>query len=130
MTRVHLSITTPDLEATTAFYTKLLGEPDKVRPGYVRFAPDQVPILLSLMPGEPSVHHLGVRMDEVSQTKEAWNRLVASGLQPTTEQEVTCCWATQNKAWITDPDGRSWELYTVTDDAPGQAQDRPTACCA
>jgi catechol 2,3-dioxygenase-like lactoylglutathione lyase family enzyme len=130
MTRIHLSMTTPDLAATTAFYTQLFGEPDKVRPGYVRFAPAEAPILLSLMEGEASVHHLGVRMDDVKATKAAWQRLTSAGLSPTTEQDVNCCFAVQNKAWVSDPDGRDWELYTVTDDNPVQADANPTACCA
>jgi len=42
---------------------------------------------------------------------------------------VTCCYAVQNKVWVTDPDGNNWEVYVVLDNngrrnAPGQS-----ACC-
>lgn len=43
------------------------------------------------------------------------------------EEQVTCCWAVQNKVWLTDPDGHRWEIYTVTDEQTERAED--TACC-
>ncbi|MCB9670265.1 MAG: VOC family protein [Alphaproteobacteria bacterium] len=135
MTRIHLSLPTHDVDATTAFYTALFGEgPDKVRPdGYRRFAPADHPIVLSLMPGSPRdvgmPEHWGLRFSDVASTKAAWERAKGAGLDVRTEGEVTCCWAVQQKAWATDPDGRSWELYTVTDDAPAANPER-SACCA
>lgn len=133
MTRIHLSLQTRDLDATRAFYTALFGqEPDKVRANYVRFQPDSAPIALALMPGEPAKgpHHLGLKLQEPHETKAAWARLVEAGLEVRTEEAVTCCWSVQNKAWVSDPDGRPWEVYTVTEDEPAVERDEPTACCA
>ncbi|MCB9675563.1 MAG: VOC family protein [Alphaproteobacteria bacterium] len=131
MSRIHLSLQTRDLGAARAFYAALFGEePDKVREGYLRFAPAEHPIVLSLMPGEPTAgaHHYGLRFTNVSETKDAWKRTRDAGLAVRTEGEVTCCWAVQQKAWATDPDGRDWELYTVTDDLPVVAGGE--GCCA
>lgn len=133
MTRIHLSLQTTDLPGSIAFYTALFGDaPDKVRDDYARFQPPGAPIALSLMPGvpQPGPHHLGLKLGEVSQTRDAWSRLVDAGLAVRTEEEVTCCWAVQNKAWVLDPDGRAWEIYTVTDDAPATRDGTATACCA
>ena len=30
---------------------------------------------------------------------------------------TTCCFATQDKVWVTGPGGEPWEVYTVTGDA-------------
>ncbi|MBX2799629.1 MAG: VOC family protein [Myxococcales bacterium] len=128
-TRIHVSLRTADLEATTAFYTKLFGAgPDKVRDGYVRFAPDDVPILLSVMPGEPAVDHFGLRVGESQEAQMAWQRIQADGISLTPKEDVVCCHALKDEAWLSDPDGRSWEVYAVTDEAPEGAVDDP-ACC-
>ena len=36
-----------------------------------------------------------------------------------TEEEIgaTCCFATQDKVWVTGPGGERWEIYTVLADA-------------
>jgi hypothetical protein len=36
-----------------------------------------------------------------------------------TEEEVgtTCCFATQDKVWVTGPGGEKWEVYTVLADS-------------
>ncbi len=40
------------------------------------------------------------------------------GLSSRDEDDVVCCHARQDKVWVDDPDGRSWEYYTITDDNP------------
>lgn len=132
MSLLHLSLPTRDLEATRAFYTALFGEaPDKTEPSYIRFAPRNHPIVLSLIPGDPrppSGHeHYGLRFDDVAETKTAWSRARTAGLEVRTEGEVDCCFARQQKAWVVDPDGRPWELYTVLEDLPEAGS---TRCCA
>jgi catechol 2,3-dioxygenase-like lactoylglutathione lyase family enzyme len=132
MSRIHLSLATTDLEASTRFYTALLGTPpDKVQEAYRRFAPADHPIVLSLHPGTPATtaghEHLGLRFADVAATKAAWARTTAAGLDVHTEGEVSCCWAVQQKAWAHDPDGRPWELYTVLEDLPTAGD---TRCCA
>lgn len=31
---------------------------------------------------------------------------------------TTCCFATQDKVWVTGPAGERWEVYTVLADSP------------
>ncbi len=53
------------------------------------------------------------------------------------EDEVTCCFAVQDKVWVDAPDGEPWEIYTVLADAEHPAGELRTAepgedamCCA
>ena len=143
MTRIHIHLHTADLAASRAFYATLFGvEPDKVREDYLRFQPPGVPLALALMPGEvePGPNHLGIKLEDVAETKAAWNRLEQAGIEVLVEGEVTCCWSRQNKAWVKDPDGRAWELYTMVDDSDAVDRGMPSAiapisdtagaCCA
>ncbi|MEN0064841.1 MAG: VOC family protein [Myxococcota bacterium] len=128
MNRIHVSLRTADLEATTAFYTKMFGVgPDKVRDGYVRFAPEAFPIVLSLQPGEVDVDHFGLRV-EAEQTDITFGALAAAGLPVNPATDVVCCHAKKDETWLRDPDGRAWEVYAVTDEAPEAEPSR--ACCA
>jgi hypothetical protein len=36
------------------------------------------------------------------------------------EEQTTCCYAVQDKVWVSDPDGAPWEVYTVLADAPAE----------
>jgi len=125
MNRIHISLRTPEPRTTAAFYEKLLGTPpDKVHDDYVRFAPEHLPLLLSLIPGEPGVDHLGVRHDDADGLAA---HLATLGL--TASDEVVCCHAEKSEAWVHDPDGRSWEIYRVTDEAPERPSTDRTGCC-
>lgn len=130
--RVHIALPTTDLAASAAFYTALFGEgPDKTEPDYLRFSPPDHPIVLSVMPGPVPERsdrlHYGLRFGAVAATKAAWTRGKEAGLALDLEGEVSCCWSAQQKAWATDPDGRSWELYTVVEDLPVSGN---SGCCA
>jgi len=124
MTRIHLSLRTANLAATTAFYADLFGtDPDKVEDGYVRFLPEDLPIVLSISPGEPAVDHMGIRIDDPQ-------LLAAQALRLGQELNdgVICCHAEKTELWRMDPDGRAWELYGVTDERPVAAS-TGSSCC-
>jgi hypothetical protein len=48
-----------------------------------------------------------------------------------TEEEIgtTCCFATQDKVWVTGPGGEKWEVYTVLADSESFGAS-PEPCCA
>ena len=60
-------------------------------------------------------------------------RLAGQGLPTATEENVACCYAVQDKVWVTDPDDAPWEIYTVLADAdvmsPVQADGSECECC-
>ena len=44
-------------------------------------------------------------------------RLRGEGLFTDEEIGTTCCFATQDKVWVTGPAGEKWEVYTVLADS-------------
>jgi catechol 2,3-dioxygenase-like lactoylglutathione lyase family enzyme len=133
VSRVQLALRVSDLEDSIAFYSKLFGtEPAKRRPGYANFAIAQPPLKLVLFESPegsgdaPTVlDHLGVEVEETEQVSEATARLSGEGLATDVEQNTTCCYAVQDKVWVTGPGRERWEVYTVLADA-----DLATTCCS
>lgn len=136
MSRVQLALNVSDLEAAVDFYTRLLGvEPHKRRPGYANFAVDDPPLKLVLFENPQAggtLNHLGVEVAATAEVAGAASRLAGEGLAVETREQELCCHATQDKAWLSGPDGEPWEVYAVTDDAPDLpvAADLPVATVA
>jgi catechol 2,3-dioxygenase-like lactoylglutathione lyase family enzyme len=127
MSRVQLALNVSDIDAAVGFYSKLFGaEPAKRRPGYANFAIGEPPLKLVLIENRAgrgqgvtgALNHLGVEVDSPDEVVAATRRLSAQGLNPEVQESTTCCFALQDKAWVHDPDGAAWEVYTVLADAP------------
>jgi len=141
MSRVQLALNVSDLDAAVAFYSKLFATgPAKLRPGYANFAVEHPPLKLVLIegPGQPgTLNHLGVEVDGTDEVSAAGARLDAHGLATAVEDQVSCCYAVQDKVWVDGPDGEPWEIYTVLADVEMPAGELRTAdpgadslCCA
>jgi catechol 2,3-dioxygenase-like lactoylglutathione lyase family enzyme len=122
MSRVQLALNVDNMDDAVDFYRKLLGtEPAKRRPGYANFVIADPPLKLVLISdgGQPagSLNHLGVELESPDEVAAAQKRLRDDGLVTSIEDGVTCCFAVQDKVWVTDPDGAGWEYYTVLADA-------------
>ncbi|MFF3275518.1 ArsI/CadI family heavy metal resistance metalloenzyme [Streptomyces chrestomyceticus] len=125
MSRVQLALRVPDLEASVAFYAKLFGtEPAKRRPGYANFAIAEPPLKLVLLEDQDSpgaagtrLDHLGVEVESTDQVTAATTRLKEAGLATFEENDTTCCYALQDKVWVTGPGKEPWEVYVVKADA-------------
>jgi catechol 2,3-dioxygenase-like lactoylglutathione lyase family enzyme len=121
MSRVQLALNVSDIHSAVDFYTKLFGtEPAKRRPGYANFAVAEPPLKLVLIEGggDPgTLNHLGVEVPTTDEVTAATSRLSADGLATATEDQVSCCFAVQDKVWVDAPDGEPWEIYTVLADA-------------
>jgi catechol 2,3-dioxygenase-like lactoylglutathione lyase family enzyme len=140
MSRVQLALNVDDLDEAVAFYSKLFNaEPAKLKPGYANFAVAEPPLKLVLIenPGEGgSINHLGVEVESSEKVHDEIARLSGEGLFIAEEMGTTCCFATQDKVWVTGPAGEEWEVYTVLADADtfGTSPQRPgaegeQACC-
>ena len=136
--RVQLALNVDDLDQAIAFYTKLFGtEPAKVRPGYANFAVAAPPLKLVLLenPGRGgTINHLGVEVPSSDRVHAEIARLSGEGLFTDEEMGTPCCFATQDKVWVTGPAGERWEVYTVLADSltfgVGPSADNATeACC-
>ena len=121
MSRVQLALNVDDLDAAIDFYSKLFATPPaKVRAGYANFAVVEPPLKLVLIAGDAAgatLNHLGVEVATAGEVVEARERLAGEGLATAAEEGVSCCYATQDKVWVDDPDGAPWEVYTVLADA-------------
>ena len=107
MAGVHISLQVEDLETSAEFYSRFLGDPAKKKPGYVKFVTEDPEIHLALQPGgrpDPSGHgvlsHLGIRVSTPEQVHGWRRRLEASGLSPRVEAQTACCYALQEKIWL------------------------------
>ena len=122
MSRIQLALNVDDVEAATAFYSKLFGvEPAKSRPGYANFAIANPPLKLVLLENAGkggTLNHLGVEVESVEEVDAELTRLGAAGLASTEERDTTCCYAKQDKFWVEGtPGGERWEIYTVLADS-------------
>jgi lactoylglutathione lyase len=137
MSRIQLALNVEDVDEAVAFYSRLFdAEPAKRRPGYANFALDEPALKLVLIenPGHGgSLNHLGVEVGSTEEVVDATRRLTAAGLPTRVEDGTTCCYALQDKVWVTGPGGEPWEVYTVLADAgtePAAAEPAGAACCA
>ena len=130
MSRVQLALNVTDIDAAVGFYSKLFGaEPAKRRPGYANFVIAEPPLKLVLIENpaargsgvEGALNHLGVEVESPEEVVAATARLSTEGLEPDVQESTTCCYAVQDKAWVNDPDGAPWEVYTVLADAPEES---------
>ncbi|MEX5720608.1 ArsI/CadI family heavy metal resistance metalloenzyme [Geodermatophilus maliterrae] len=122
MSRIQLALRVADLDAAVDFYSRLFATaPAKRRPGYANFAVAEPPLKLVLLEGaagEPTrMDHLGVEVASTDEVTAATGRLAAEGLATRVEDDTTCCYAVQDKVWVTGPGGEPWEVYTVKADA-------------
>ncbi|OMI37311.1 ArsI/CadI family heavy metal resistance metalloenzyme [Streptomyces sparsogenes] len=138
MSRAQLALNVADLEASVTFYSKLFGvEPAKRRPGYANFAIATPPLKLVLIEGEPGqetrLDHLGVEVETTDEVTAATDRLKEAGLATFEENDTSCCYALQDKVWVTGPGKEPWEVYVVKADAD-QLGKSPVAggdaCCS
>jgi catechol 2,3-dioxygenase-like lactoylglutathione lyase family enzyme len=134
MSRAQLALNVDDLDEAITFYSKLFNtEPAKVKPGYANFAIIDPPLKLVLLenPGEGgTINHLGVEVASSDVVHAEIARLTDEGMFTEEEIGTTCCFATQDKVWVTGPAGEKWEIYTVLADSDHFGISPTTnACC-
>ena len=133
MSRVQLALNVDDLGASIAFYTKLFQTPPaKVRQDYANFAIVDPPLKLVLFAnaGEPgTLNHIGVEVETTDEVAAVIARTERLGIDQHVQENVSCCFAVQDKTWITGPEN-DWEFYTVLADAPAMSCAADDACCS
>ncbi len=131
LSRLQLALNVDDLDAAIAFYSALFGaEPAKVKPGYANFAINDPPLKLVLIecPGNGgTLNHLGVEVASSDVVHAEIARLQAAEMFTEEEMGTTCCFAVQDKVWVSGPDRERWEIYTKIADTDAAAA--PAACC-
>jgi catechol 2,3-dioxygenase-like lactoylglutathione lyase family enzyme len=121
MSRLQLALNVDDLDQAVVFYSRLFNtQPAKLKEGYANFAVAEPPLKLVLLenPGKGgTINHLGVEVESSDIVHAEIARLTGEGLFTDEEIGTTCCFATQDKVWVTGPAGEKWEVYTVLADS-------------
>ena len=133
----HVSLNVSRLDASVAFYEKAFGATaTKRRPGYAKFDLERPALNLTMQEAPRTgvnASHFGVQVASSEDVAEAKRRFDAAGLATFSEDDVTCCYAVQDKVWVEDPDGNAWEVFVVKADGAsmgGERSDTGTNCCA
>jgi catechol 2,3-dioxygenase-like lactoylglutathione lyase family enzyme len=132
--KAHLAIHVTNVETSIEFYKKLFGiEPSKVRKGYAKFDVQNPPLNFTLnqVPygSAGALSHMGIQVgstEDVFKVRQAW---ADAGLITRDEMQTDCCYATQDKTWVKDPDGNEWEAFVVLKDNLPE-KNTVGACCA
>jgi catechol 2,3-dioxygenase-like lactoylglutathione lyase family enzyme len=131
--KAHLAINVGDVTQSIEFYRKMFGiEPAKVRTGYAKFDVQHPPLNFTLneRPGVQAgaISHLGIQVASTGDVLALRGRWQEAGLVPRDEMGTSCCYAVQDKAWVSDPDGNEWEVFVVLEDNLPQAAGGGSCC--
>ena len=123
--KTHVSLKVSNLEKSMAFYQAMLGtQPVKYKTDYAKFDLNNPPLNLTLevssLTAGRTLSHLGLQVESSEDVERAIARFQQAGLATFEEKDTDCCYALQDKVWVTDPDGTSWEVFyvKVADTAP------------
>src|SRR5207237_380811 len=113
---------------------RMLGiEPAKVRSGYAKFDIESPALNLALnevpdLTTQGALSHLGIQVSSTDDVLAMRQRWTDAGLITRDEMKTDCCYATQDKTWVTDPDGNEWQAFVVlADNLPESA--KASSCC-
>src|SRR5438309_4065721 len=137
----HVAVNVRDLHASLDFYRKLFGvEPSKVRTGYAKFDVQNPPLNFTLnqvpFANAGALSHMGIQVNSTEDVLATRKRWAKAGLITRDEMQTDCCYATQDKTWVKDPDGNEWEAFVVLKDNLPEKKlcadatvCNPPACC-
>lgn len=134
--KVHVSVNVRNVQNSIDFYRRMLGiEPSKVRTGYAKFDVQNPPVNLALnevptLAGAGALSHLGIQVastEDVLAMRERWSN---AGLATRDEMQTDCCYAKQDKSWVSDPDGNEWEVFVVLEDNLPEKPGATASCCS
>ncbi|NEP18687.1 MAG: glyoxalase/bleomycin resistance/dioxygenase family protein [Leptolyngbya sp. SIO4C1] len=141
--KTHVALRVSQLDPAIAFYRALFEiAPVKHKPGYAKFDLENPGLNLTLnvsdaIAPQGALSHLGIQVESTAAVEAAIARLQAAGLETLIERDTDCCYALQDKVWVSDPDGNRWEIFVVKvgDTAPdATVTEKPAGslkpCCA
>jgi catechol 2,3-dioxygenase-like lactoylglutathione lyase family enzyme len=132
--KAHISINVRNVERSIEFYQKMLGiAPSKVRTGYAKFDVQNPPLNLALnevpdLTSAGALSHLGLQVASTQDVLDIRERWGEEGLITRDEMQTDCCYATQDKTWVPDPDGNEWEAFVVLADNLPEVT-KAAGCC-
>ena len=131
--KTHISLNVSNIEESIEFYKKMLGtQPFKIKSDYAKFDLANPPLNLTMnqvnFEKGGSLSHLGLQVESTEDVLTIGKRWTDNGLLTSDEMQTDCCYALQDKIWVSDPDGNSWEVFTVLGNTEGK-ENSASACC-
>ncbi|MGG4495837.1 ArsI/CadI family heavy metal resistance metalloenzyme [Brevibacillus reuszeri] len=133
MKYVHVGINVTNLEKSIEFYQKVFGvDPVKVKTDYAKFLLENPGLNFTLnvqnaVSGN-QVNHFGFQVESAEEIVTHKERLEKEGFFAREEMATTCCYAVQDKFWVTDPEGNEWEFFYTKADSEFHKIEF-TSCC-
>jgi len=137
--KMHVAINVKNLEQSLHFYKKLFNaEPIKIKENYAKFELEDPGLHFSLnvrpYTDKGVLNHFGFQVKDTQEVMAAKTRLQEAGLVSFDEMNTTCCYAVQDKIWVTDPEGNPWEVFYTKADSEFESAPEPqvdsSVCCA
>jgi hypothetical protein len=128
-----------DIKQSLKFYDELFGQSSsKLRPGYLKYELESLGLIISFVENKELVKsnfgHLGIQVFSEEALKAYSSRIQKAGLKVREEIGTSCCYAVQDKFWVSSPDGVEWEIYLFKEDSlfndPHYTQEGASACCS
>ncbi|MEL6459615.1 MAG: ArsI/CadI family heavy metal resistance metalloenzyme [Cyanobacteria bacterium J06621_15] len=119
MLKTHVALNATDIAKSVTFYRAMFGvEPVKYKSDYAKFDIANPPLNLTLnqaisVNADGGLSHLGIQVSSTQEVEAAINRFNEAGLDLFTEENTDCCYALQDKVWVSDPDNNKWEVFVV-----------------
>jgi len=121
MKRLHVHVGVDDLAQSIRFYSTLFGtEPTVVKNDYAKWMLDDPRVNFAISEGNHAtrgVEHLGIQVESTEELAEVYGRLKGADRPIFEEGQTTCCYATGEESWITDPNGVVWEAFFTNGEA-------------
>ncbi|MCH2229593.1 MAG: VOC family protein [Crocinitomicaceae bacterium] len=137
--RMHVSLYVKDIASTVNFYSTFFGKPaSKVKSGYAKYELSNLGLIISFVENAELVQsnfgHLGIQVESKEEMERMLGIAKGQGIVSLEEIGTSCCYAVQDKFWVTDPDGVQWEVYYFHADSefndPQYSSGESAACCA
>jgi len=136
MSRFHVHVAVPELDAGIRFYSALFGAGPAVhKQDYAKWELEDPKVNFAISTrGAAGLDHLGVQAESDEELAALRQRLDAAGLAGVAQEATTCCYARSDKYWVQDSAGLAWETFHTLDSAPtfNEAEEPAgeAACCA
>ena len=136
--RMHVSLYVSDITKSIDFYSSFFGTtPVKVKPGYAKYVLESPSLIISFVENQDRVQqnfgHLGFQVETIEELNIRLWEARKKKLVSKEEIGTNCCYAKQDKFWVSDPDGVQWEVYYFHADAefndPHYELGVTSACC-
>lgn len=121
MKRFHVHVAVDDLAASIRFYTTVFGaSPAVVKDDYAKWMVEdpRINFAISARGLKPGVDHLGIQVDSDAELAALREQVGKAEIAARDQPGASCCYASSNKYWTTDPQGVAWETFHTLGEIP------------